>query len=357
MKRIVIIGAGIIGCALAHELKTTSNEVYVLEKNPSFGQGVTSRNSGVIHSGLYYRPGSLKATLCIEGQKRLYHWCAEKKIAHRKTGKFILAQDDQESHLENLYQNAISSGVLKKNLHFLSSSELKQKSSYLRASQALHVLESGIVDPHHFCQSLYTTSLSKGCEFSFHVTVQEILKKESYEIQTLRGMMEADIVINAAGLYADEISNCAGITKYKIYPYRGDYFNLNSPVPLPALVYPVVKKGGSGLGVHVTSDLQNNFRLGPDAERIQSKEDFQDRPEKKDVFFQAAKKMLPWIKPDMISYDSCGIRPKLKGPDDTEEKDFVISEDSPGFVNLIGIESPGLTSALAISKYVFDLLK
>ncbi|MBI2609296.1 MAG: NAD(P)/FAD-dependent oxidoreductase [Deltaproteobacteria bacterium] len=354
MSRIVIIGAGIVGSSLAALLsENKKHEVHVIEKNQKIAEGVTSRNSGVIHSGLYYAQDSLKAQLCIEGQKLLYEWCEKYKVPHQKTGKLIIACEQvEEERLYQIRENALRSGVDKDNLAFLEGPKIQKNYPFLKAKYALFVKESGIVDPHKYCYSFYSKALSNETDFHFLCKVQEIEKKNHYTVKTNRGELECDFILNAAGLYADEIAQLVGIHKYKIYPWRGDYFKINLPYKVDKLVYPAIKKNAQGLGVHLTLDLQGSTFLGPDVEFSSSKDDFRAREDKKEIFFLGASRMFEDIKPTMLSYETCGIRPKLRSPTDTEEKDFVISEDIPGFINLVGLESPGLTAAIAIARFV-----
>ncbi|MEK7790817.1 MAG: NAD(P)/FAD-dependent oxidoreductase [Deltaproteobacteria bacterium] len=355
--RVIIIGAGVVGCAIAKELSEPNREVHVLEKNSKTGEGVTSRNSGVIHAGLYYPSDSLKAKLCMEGSGALYDWCEKKGVPHRKTGKLIVAPLLQEEALKNIYKNAITSGVSPSNLRWISKKEIQKINPYITGDIALHSMQSGIVDAVALCHSFYADAAQRGALFHFNCEVTEIERNTSSTlIHTSRGDLEADIVINAAGLYADDIAKLAGGDRYTIYPWRGDYFKVNLPYLIDILVYPVRKPDASGLGIHLTINLNSQTFLGPDSEPSHSKEDFSERPEKLMKFYEDASQLLSGLKPEMLTYETCGIRPKLRAFDSSEEKDFVISEDLPGFFNLIGIESPGLTASLAIARYVKQML-
>ena len=354
---VAIIGAGVVGCAIAHELSQNSHlSVFVLEKNNGIGEEVTSRNSGVIHSGLYYKPNSLKARLCIEGQELLYEWCRKKNVPHRKTGKLVLAQKNERDALENLLSNALASGVHKENLKILNNNQLEKEYPNIQGVLGLFVSESGIVDAHELCRSFYVNAAKNGVEFIFLCEVQGINHSGEYVIQTNRGELKADIVVNAAGLYADKVAHLTGINQYQIYPWRGDYFKIKLPYKVDKLIYPIKKPSDPGLGVHLTLDLQGRYFLGPDIEPAAHIADFSERPEKCAAFFESASKLLKGITQDMLSYETCGIRPKLRAFDEKEEKDFIVSEDLPGFINLVGIESPGLTAAPALAQYVKKIL-
>lgn len=353
MKTIAIIGAGVVGCALAQELANEYTDIHVFEKNERFGEGITSRNSGVIHSGLYYSPNSLKAKLCIEGQERLYEWCRRRDIPYLKTGKLVVLESFQhENVLNKIYQNALACGAYAESLRILSEHEIKKKNPHIKGVLALHSLNSGIVDPYLLCQSFYFQAIKNGAQFHFNCKVIDIGVNHGYRLETQRGEMRSDLIINAAGLYADEIAALLGKHDYRIFPWRGDYFKINLPYNIDVLVYPAVRLQAAGLGVHLTFDMRSNFFLGPDCEPNSSKNDFTPKYDKKTLFYESACRLLDGISPEMLSYETCGIRPKLRAFDMKEEKDFIISEDLPGFFNLIGIESPGLTASLAIAKFV-----
>ena len=355
---IAIIGAGVVGCALAHELSQNPKlSIFVLEKNQGIGEEVTSRNSGVIHSGLYYKPNSLKAKLCIEGQKLLYEWCTKKNVPHRKTGKLVVAHKNESDLLENLRTQAIASGVSPENLKILNTKNLQKEYPYVQGESALCVAQSGIVDPHELCRSFYVSAAHHGVEFIFLCEVKEIKQDGHYLIQTNRGELKADVVINAAGLYADKVAHLAGINKYRIYPWRGDYFKIKLPYKVDKLIYPIKNPSDPGLGIHLTLNMQGGYFLGPDIEPASHISDFAEKPEKLNAFFESSSQLLKNIRRDMLSYETCGIRPKLRAFDEKEEKDFVVSEDLPGFINLVGIESPGLTASMALARYVKDVVK
>ena len=202
-------------------------------------------------------------------------------------------------------------------------------------------------------RSLVAAARSDGAEVIVSCAVSAVrAADDGYELETSRGPVQAAAVVNAAGLYADEVAAMAGVGRYAIHPCRGDWFRLRTTTSFSHLVYPVKGPGTAGLGVHLTIDMDGGVRLGPDAQYVRSKEDYCDAPHKRSVFAKAAGRMLRGLSEADLTYDSCGIRPKLRGPGEAEERDFVIAEDLPRFVNLVGIESPGLTSALAIAAEV-----
>ncbi len=353
----VVIGGGVVGAAVAVELsKRSGQEILVLEKGPRIGEGVTSRNSGVIHAGIYYPPHSLKAETCIEGQKLLYQWCEEHQVPFRKTGKWIVGQTAEQESLEQIYENAKICGV--KSLKW--SSTLADEVDGLFADRGIFSPETGIVDPYAYCASLMHSAEENGAMIISNAQVTSVeTTRDGYTLTSSRGEIRAQTVINAAGLDSDDIARMVGIEKYTLYPCRGDYFKFNTPVSFRQLIYPAKPKNAPGLGVHLTLSLDGSYRLGPDAYYVDTKESFQDpvnQDEKRDAFLMSARKLFKAVDANMLSYDTCGIRPKLRAPNGTKEEDFVISKDLPGWVNLIGIESPGLTAALAIAKRVAQLL-
>ncbi|MBI4040856.1 MAG: NAD(P)/FAD-dependent oxidoreductase [Deltaproteobacteria bacterium] len=350
--RIAIIGAGVVGCAIAKTIASPRREIHVFEKHATCGEETTSRNSGVIHAGLYAPPASLKAHLCIEGNALLYEWCRTQDIPHKKITKIIVAREEETSVLEQLYTNALACGVASQQLTFLDETDLKKLYPNLKGKRGLLSKSTGIVDAMRMCQSFYHTAVQEGVEFHFNCPVQAITPAQSFHLKTDRGPLEADVVINAAGLFSDEIAKMPGIQKYKVYPWRGDYFKIKLPFALHHLIYPVRHQKDSGIGIHFTMDLQNQVFLGPDAEPSSSKNDYSDRENKKEAFCKAASNLFSGLSQELLTYDRCGIRPKVRAFDESAEKDFIIQEDLPGFINLIGIESPGLTASMAIAQYI-----
>ncbi|MFH1018809.1 MAG: NAD(P)/FAD-dependent oxidoreductase [Pseudomonadota bacterium] len=349
---ILIVGGGVVGAATAQTLASRGLSILLVEAGPRFAEGVTSRNSGVVHGGLYYKPGSLKAKLCIKGNELLYAWCARHGVPFRKTGKLVLAKNAAErEELEALLANARASGAEKCRL--VTSGELRELEPELEGVAALWSPETGIVDPAALTESLISSAVDQGAAALTNCRVTGLdVGKDGIVVHSSRGEVSASMVVNAAGLYADDVARMAGVERYKIHPCRGDYFTLKTAIQYEHLIYPVKGKKDVGLGVHLTMDLAGKYRLGPDAEYVTSKEDFSPAEHKLERFLEATGRLLGPVSRSQMSYDTCGIRPKLRSPSDAEEKDFVISKDLPGLINLVGIDSPGLTAALAIGEYV-----
>ena len=349
---VAVVGAGIVGCALASALARRGRAVVVLERAEREATGITSRNSGVIHSGLYYPPGSLKSETCLRGQALLYAWATAQGVPHARTGKLVVARDEpEEAALAALHANAIAAGA--RGLRWISGSEVARREPALPAMRvALWCEHSGIVDPHAFASSLRADAERLGATFVTRCELQAISPTSSgLRLETTRGELEVGALINAAGLDADRVAALAGVAAPQIYPCRGDYFRLHTPGRHRHLVYPVKAPGSPGLGVHLTLELDGGMRLGPDAEYVASRDDFGPAEHKHAVFLAAAQALLGPLAPAQISYDGCGIRPKLRGPGEAHERDFVILE-GPASVHLVGIESPGLTAALALAERV-----
>lgn len=351
----VVIGAGVVGCATARALTQVGLKPWVFEQGPRIAEGVTSRNSGVIHAGIYYPPGSAKAEYCIRGNRMLYDWCEEKGVDFRRCGKWIVGDLDSQADLEALVSNAKQSGA--KGLKWGSHSEIEAALPGVRAEIGVYSDTTGIVDAFQFSRSLLSAAEDLGAETLVESQVLgiEILGTGKYLVETSRGAVQTGLIFNCAGLFSDEIAKMVGIFRYRIYPWRGDYFRLNRRFRYSNLIYPVKKKGEPGLGIHLTVGLDGSCRLGPDVEYLGSKTDFLPREDKVQKFLQAGQKYLKDLDLSDLSYESCGIRPKLRAPEDSADPDFVISQDLPGFVNLVGIESPGLTSAMAIAEQAVAL--
>lgn len=363
---ITIIGAGAIGLAIAHFLSENRLDVTVIEKNPSFGRETSSRNSEVIHAGLYYPKNSFKAKTCVEGRGLLYDFCYENGIPHKKLGKLIVASGKEKiAKLETIRKNALDCGA--GNLEFLSRPEMRKLEPDIKAECALLSPESGIFDTHAFMGVLHTSAKERGVNFAFSVEAEKIEKKKSfYEITVKepkggRFSFQTGLVINASGLWADRVAEFVGIdpdkASYRIHYCKGGYFRIRNPkkFSIKHLIYPPPAE--TDLGVHLTPDMSGGLRLGPDAKYVKDM-DYTVREEEKDAFLNSVREFLPDLERNDIIPDTAGIRPKLQGRGEGF-RDFVIRDEAdkgfPGFINLIGIESPGLTSSLAIGEMVKEL--
>lgn len=359
---VAIIGAGVIGLATAREIAQEKKGVFVFEKNRTFGLETSSRNSEVIHAGIYYPEDSLKAKLCVEGKSLLYKLCDKHNIAYKKTGKIIVAEDENEiSWLEELCEQGRKNGV--DDLVLLSRTELKKLEPNIEARAGLLSPSSGIFDSHNLLKFLYSQAREKGAEFVFGTEVIGIERagaKYKVQIKDRDGISAfvAHVVVNCAGLNSDRIAQLAGLdiakAGYKLHYCKGEYFSLDSKYRnlVSRLIYPVPEQVGHG--IHWRQGLDGRVLLGPSAHYVEAIDYAVDETYKQ-YFYNSAKRFLPFVELEDLAPESAGIRPKLQGPDEAF-RDFVIAREEkagfPGLINLIGIESPGLTAFPAIARYV-----
>jgi L-2-hydroxyglutarate oxidase LhgO len=364
---VAVFGAGVVGLACAAELARDGRSVVVLERHDRPGTETSSRNSQVIHAGLYYVPGSLKAVACIEGRELLYERCARLGIAHRRLGKVVVATADEEiAALESIRKGAAASGAGE--LEWLDERQVKQLEPRVKAVAGLFSPRSGIVDAHALMESYQAELESFGGKLVLRTRVVGLgWTGEHWSVDTIgpdgKGYtLEVPWVVNAAGLEADRVAALAGLDVdalgWRVKLCKGDYF---SPVPslgalVSRLVYPV--PSGGGLGAHVTIDLGGRLRFGPDSEYV-DRVSYEVDPAKTARFAAAVRRYLPDVRAEHLVPEMSGIRPKLQGPGEPF-RDFVVAESSalgaPAMVHLVGIESPGLTAAGALARRVVELL-
>ncbi|KIG11673.1 Aminobutyraldehyde dehydrogenase [Enhygromyxa salina] len=358
---LVIIGAGVVGCAIAwaasQTLGLSGESTVVLEAAARPGTGISSRNSGVVHAGLYYEPGSRKARTCVAGNRLVWDWVAARGVGHRQTGKLLVARDAQEeAQLDALVDNAAANGVALERVTLAQARALEPAlPPTVRA--AGWSPSSGIVDAHGLVRSLQIAAEQAGVSVVCSAPVTRIEPLEhGFALTTPRGSMLARRVINAAGLGATRVAKLVGLTR-AMHLARGDYFRLRRQPAWRRLIYPVTVPGSPSLGVHLTLELDGGCRLGPDLAWVEDPEDFSPaRGELQHAGFLAAARALlgPCEAGDLV-YDSCGIRPKLVGPG-APAGDFEIIEHPRGCWHLLGIESPGLTAALALAHELIGVL-
>lgn len=354
----IVIGAGVVGLAVARALALTGREVMVLEAANAIGTGTSSRNSEVIHAGIYYPQGSLKAQLCVRGKQLLYDYCAQRGIGHSRCGKLIVATNPlQVAQLQNIIARAAANGVL--DLVLLSREQAQAVEPQLECIAAVHSPSTGIVDSHALMLSLQGDMENAG-GFTVPNTpvVQLIQARAAIEVIAKDGTeLSARIVVNAAGLHAPRVArSIKGLDARHVPPTfwaKGNYFALQGKSPFSRLIYPVPET--AGLGVHLTIDLGGQARFGPDVQWVASPDDLAVDPSRSDAFYAEVRKYWPGLRDGALQADYAGIRAKLQGPGEAAG-DFVIQGEAmhgvPGLVNLFGIESPGLTSCLAIGELV-----
>lgn len=370
---ICIIGAGVIGLALARELSVRfpSRDILVLEQQSGVGQETSSRNSEVIHAGLYYPPGSNKARLCIRGQALLYDYCLQYNIPFRRIGKLIVAQAGETSQLQTIAERALACGV--SNLRPMSAQEITQLEPAVRAESALWSPGTGIIDSHSYMSKLRQQTESAGnvvairsgflqaraCDGASSGFDVEV----SVEGDAATFGLHCRILINSAGLaacrVAAQIDGVSAKSIPEISMIKGNYFSLSGRSPFSHLIYPVPDPAHRGLGVHATLDLGGQCRFGPDIEPV-STVDYQVNEARKPAFAEAIRRYYPALDESRLHPDYSGIRTRLV-VSDIGQADFMIQNESehgcPGLIQLFGMESPGLTASLAIAEEVSEQLQ
>ncbi len=359
----VVIGAGIVGLAVARALAMAGREVLVLERHALPAQETSSRNSGVIHSGIYYPTGSLKARLCVAGRARLYEFLEQRGVAHRRCGKLIVAQEGQQQALAALQRQAARNGVI--DLEPLSGAEVREYEPEVSCDQGLWCPSTGIVDVHELAQALIADLEAAGGTIAYRTqvhaaqvgakTARLLCQSGDEQIE-----LESRLVVNSAGLAAvGLLRTFAGYPAHLLRTGRfakGNYFSLAGAKPFRHLVYPMPNE--AGLGIHATLDLDGATRFGPNVEWVDSPEYAVD-PRHANEFYDSIRNYWPALATGALQPGYAGVRPKLVGPGE-KAADFVIEgpqvHGCTGLVNLLGIESPGLTSCLAIGEYVTSSL-
>jgi L-2-hydroxyglutarate oxidase LhgO len=364
MERIdcIVIGAGVVGLAVARGLALAGREVVMLEAADTIGTETSSRNSEVIHAGIYYPAGSLKAELCVAGRRRLYDYCAEHGVPHARVGKLIVASaSDQMATLGEIKAKAAANGV--DDLRFVSLASVRQMEPDLQVVGALESPSSGIIDSHGYMLALQGDAEDRGMAIAFGTPVTGgRVRDDGIEIATGGAApmaLVANLVVNSAGLHATRVAaSIAGVPAASVPPMhyaKGNYFGLNGRNPFRRLVYPVPEPGG--LGVHVTLDMGGRCRFGPDVEWIDQL-DYAVDPARAEPFYAAVRRYWPGLPDGALTPDYAGIRAKIT-PRGAPAADFVIqgprAHGVAGLVNLYGIESPGLTASLAIADKVVAL--
>ena len=358
-SEVLIIGAGVVGCSIARELSKFNIKTVLLEKENDVCGGVSKGNSGVLHTGLYYPKGSLKGKLCVEGRLMFPKLAEQLNVPYQLCGKHVIARTDAElKDLETLKAVGENNGA--KGLTIISGEELKKREPNVDALSALYSPVAGIILPYLFTIALAENALNNGVNIQVNTKVLSIQQLNSgYKVTTTKGVFYTDFLVNSAGLYADRISAMVGVDKYKLYPCRGEYLILdkNCRELINSMIYPVPPKVAGVLGVHLTPTLEGNVLIGPSAEFIDNREDLRSTKEKIKQLMSGAKELLPSIPLNEIIYGFSAVRSKITPPEEKESRDFIIREDLENFINLIGIESPGLTSSPAIAKMIVQMIK
>jgi len=357
----VVVGAGVVGLAVARALAVAGHEVLVLEAEDRPGEGISSRNSGVIHAGMYYPTGSLKARCCVRGLQLMYDYCARRRVAHRRIGKLIVATDEHDrEELQALTARAQANGV---ETSWLEGEQAMQLEPALRCVAALDSPNSGIVDVPELITALVGELQQYGGQLLCRTEVQSIRADgDAFRVETAGGdALNCRRLINAAGLGAVELAaRISGLDAShvpRLWYGQGHYYNLRGRSPFTRLIYPL--PGAASLGVHLGMDISGRCRFGPDMRWIDTPS-YQFDDSQRDAFAESIRQWWPALRDDDLTPDFVGVRPKLAGPGEGSA-DFVIQDQAThgiaGLVNLFGIESPGLTSSLALAEEVAAVLE
>lgn len=355
---IVVIGAGVVGLASALALAMRGRSVCVIDRHARPGQETSTHNSGVIHAGLYHPPASMKTRLCHEGRERLYAFCRQFDVPHVKCGKMIVAAEGEEHELESLHAGAAANGV---RLEAMKPAAIREREPQVSAAAALWSGETGWIDADAYVRRLAAElERSGGVRLAgTPVTALEPRRDGGLIVVTPSEQIDADVVVNAAGLFADDVSRMAGGEDFTIYPCRGEYAELAPRARglVRGLVYPVPHHSGHGLGVHLTRTIEGAVWIGPTIHYQLDKNDYETGRLALDEFLEPTRRLLPAIRLEDLRLGSSGIRAKLHPPSE-RFADFLIRRDARvlALVHAAGIDSPGLTASLAIGEYVADLV-
>jgi L-2-hydroxyglutarate oxidase LhgO len=356
---VAVIGGGVVGLAAALAAAERGHSVCLLERERHFGHGTSTRNSGVVHAGLYYPKGSLKATLCVEGRDRLYAFCARHNVPFEKPGKLVVAQtDDERPSLEALHATAVGNGVL--DVRLVDRAFIREREPYAGGVAALWSPSTGIVEPEALVKTLARLAQQAG---AFLLPASPVIGADALasalELATPSERIAARVVVNAAGLYADHVSALLGGETFCIYPCRGEYAELapGSRGKLRGLLYPVPHSAGHSLGVHLTRTTHGSVLVGPTVRYQDARDDYEHDRLPLEAFVEPARALIPSLTLGDLQPGGTGIRAKLCPPSKSFA-DFMIRRDTrqPRLVHAAGIDSPGLTSSLAIAARVANLV-
>jgi len=365
---ILVIGGGVVGCAIARAVSSRWQDVFLVEQFPKLGMATSTRNSGVNHSGIYYPKNSLKARLCVEGNRLTYEFCAQHNVPFRHCGKLVVAASPhEEAELAALKKNGEDNGV--EGLRLIDAAEIRRREPHIRGVAALLVPSSGIVSAEELVHAYARIAAEQGANIVTRAQVTSLKpfgnvlrvglrigEEENAQEETV----EARCVINAAGLYADEVAALLGNPSWRIYPVRGEYCEVRGPRSslINNLVYPLPHADGLSLGVHFTKTLWGTFLLGPTATYVEGKDNYEKDRLPISAFAESAKTLLPEIRESDLQLGYSGLRPKIVPAGHHGIADFVIKRDPKVLqaIHLVGIDSPGLTAAPAIAEYVAKLV-
>ena len=346
---VVVIGGGIVGCWIAYEMTKKGKEVFLLDKEKALGEHTSTRNSGVIHGGIYYSHGSLKAKLCVRGRHLTYPFLERHQIPHRRCGKVVVALNAQEiNEIKRLKRLGEDNGV--EDLALVDVETVQRMEPRVRCMAGLLSPQSGLVDMAAYMRAI--ERVLKGSGVVIVKQCQVLSVTDQNVLTTTRGDITADVLVNAAGLYSDHVAMMCGLEGYEIVPYKGDYYSTTESV-VQGLIYPV--PGSSlGLGIHLTPTFGEEILIGPAVLRVTDKEDYEIRTPRRD-FEQGARALVPDLDLKRLYPGFSGNRSKVYCRGDLQS-DFIVKQQEGKRVHLLGIESPGVTAAPALAEYVSEMI-
>ena len=353
---VAIIGGGVVGCAIARELSRYQLRVAVLERAADVARGTSGKNSGVVHTGINVPTGSAKARYNVAGARVFEQYCADLDVPFVRCGKVIVALTEAEvPDLDSLMARGVANGVA--DLEIIDSATLKKMEPNIEGAGALNVPTAAITCPYTLNIALAESAAAAGIEFMLNTPVLDINGQQgAFELETPGGTVSAALIINSAGLFADKVARMAGVTRWRIWPCRGEYLVLDKSKGglINSMVYPLPPKGGAGLGIHITPTTDGNILLGPSADYTNDGDDVRTTAKIRRQLLAEASELLPGLTPRDVITAYSGVRPKLNPSRIGGFGDFVVEEvpEAPGIMHLVGIESPGLTAAPAIADDV-----
>lgn len=360
VAQVVIVGGGVVGLAVAAELAGRIDDVFLIEARPRFGLGASTRNSGVLHAGIYYRPGSLKAFHCVRGRRMLYQFCESHHVPFLRSGKLVVADSlDDLAALEELKQRGEANGV--EGLEIVEAGFIRRREPEVCSPVALYSPGTGMIEAEALVHTLAHLCEARGAHLVpgtplIGVDVDDGL----LQLRTPRETVAARAMVNVAGLYADEVARLCGEHRYTIYPCRGEYAEVIPSCShlVRGPVYPLPLPSGHGLGVHFTKTVAGALLLGPNARYVDGKENYEEGRVGLEGFYESARRIVPALRLEDLRPGYTGLRARLLPEQDHSFADFVIERDArhPSIVHAIGIESPGLTSSLSLAVQIADLV-